>query len=117
MKNKSTLLGRTFKALRINKGLSIEDIPEIRKRLLDQIKDIKGAIMTETDTAFEFNSGQFYLKPVTNKETLGKLVFGPSFARFNNVRVEYKNMMIDSDFSLIETENSTFALHSEIINS
>ena len=111
---KASLKGTTHKCLRIVKGLSIEDIPAMRKQLKQAEKDNKGAILTETNTSFEFNNGQFYLKPKQHRETTGFIVFGPSFAKFNGVRIEYKNMDLDGDYAIFETDNAKYSLQGKV---
>ncbi|GAG14200.1 unnamed protein product, partial [marine sediment metagenome] len=51
MNTKKSLKGRTFNALRIIKGASIELIPAMRKELQRKVDLIDGAVMTETETA------------------------------------------------------------------
>lgn len=110
---KSELKGKRFKCLRIVKGLSLSDIPQMRENLQSQIDEIKGASMTETDTAFEVDNGQFFMKPVQEKEKIGILDCTRSFATFDGARIEYKD--ISNVFaSSFETGNATYAIHATI---
>ena len=85
----------------------------MRASFLEQIKNVQGATMTETDTAFEFNNGQFLLKPKQPRETIGVLDCTKSFATFDGVRIEYKN--IENVFaSCFETKNAQYAIHAEL---
>jgi hypothetical protein len=115
METKKSLKGRTFNALRIIKGASIELIPAMRKELQRKVDLIDGAVMTETETAFEFNNGQFVCKPKQHKEQLGIIKFGPSYATFDGVRIEYKDIELDGAYMNFETSNANYSLHKEII--
>lgn len=116
MKNKTSLKGKTFACILTNKGSNIEDIPAMRELYETQLKEINAvqgkevATMTETETAFEFNNGQFILKPVRPKTQKGKLVCGPSFATFEGVRIEYKDCEYNAETNTLETKNSIYAL-------
>ena len=114
IKTKSELKGRKFKALRIVNGLSIDDIPAIRKNLQSQVDKIQGAKLTETDSAFELNSGQFFLKPVQPKEKIGVLECGSTFAEFDGVRIEYNNIELETPYNSFKTDNAVYAIHGEI---
>jgi hypothetical protein len=109
---KSELKGKKFLAKRILNGLSIEDIPAIRKNLKSQIANIPEAEMIETETAFELNNGQFFRKPKEPKEKEGLLDCRPSFAKFENCRIEYKNMAIKGN--TIETEFAQYEIINEV---
>ena len=111
---KKSIKGKTFKVLRIVNGSSIEDIPAIRQNLQGQIENIDGATMEETETVWNFNNGQFVMKPACHRETLGFLKCGPSFAKFDGCRIEYKDMTIDSDFAIIETPFAKYAIHGTV---
>jgi hypothetical protein len=111
---KSELKGNTYKTLRIVKGLSVEDIPAIRENILSQIEGIDGASMNETETSFDISNGQFILKPVQKRETIGKLVCGASYASFNGARIEYKDMDLHAEMCSFETSNATYSIHANI---
>ena len=114
---KKDLKGQRFKALMINKGTSIEDIPAIREALKNQIKGCPSAIMTETETTFEFNNGQFILKPKRHREQLGILDCTKSYAEFNGCRIEYSDMKVEDKaigYACFETEFSEIAIHALI---
>jgi len=111
--SKASLKGRTFRALRVVKGATIEDIPAMRKSFEYQVASNPGAEMTETPTAFEFNNGQFVLKPIQPKETIGKLVCKATFAEFDGVRIEYTAMTLHANMASFETPNATYAIHAE----
>lgn len=106
--NKFELKGKTFTAIRTLKGYGIEDIPALRESFQSQIAGIPDAKMTETDTAFEFNNGQFFLKPKAPKVCTGKLVCGATFAKFENCRIEYSSMTMSG--KVIETEFASYVL-------
>jgi hypothetical protein len=112
---KKSLKGKKFKALRVAKGLSVESIPRMRKAIQDSIKDIPEAILTETETSFELNNGQFWLKPKTKKETIGILDCIGSFITFENCRIEWKDFK-PLGFSCFETESFTYSIHEELKN-
>lgn len=109
---KSELKGRKFKAVRTVKGWAIEDIPLIRQTLQERIKDIPEAEMTEDENGFHLNNGQTFHKPVQAKELEGVLDCGPSFAKFEGVRIEYKNMSIEGN--IMETENAIYEIKGEL---
>ena len=110
---KSELKGRKYKCLRVIKGAAVEDIPAIRRSFNEQIANIPNATMTETDTAFEFNNGQFLLKPKQHRETVGILDCTRSFALFDGIRIEYTDM--DNVFACcFETANAKYAIHAVI---
>ena len=96
MKTKKELHGKTFQAIRKSKGLGIESIPAMRESFLAQVAAYPEAEMTETDTAFEFNNGQFILKPTKSKESAGVMVCGSTFITFEGIRIEYKDITINS---------------------
>lgn len=108
---KQSLKGKTFPATRELTGrLAIEDIPAMRKNLAEQVKNTPGAVMTETATEFGFNNGQFIIKPKAYKKTEGLLKFGATFARFNNCRIEYKDLVITATGIKTDFAQYTFAL-------
>lgn len=109
---KAELKGKKFKTVRTVKGWSVEDIPLIRQTLQERIKDIPEAEMIEDENGFHFNNGQTFHKPVQAKELEGVLDCGPSFAKFEGVRIEYKNMNIDEN--VIETENAIYKIMEEL---
>jgi hypothetical protein len=109
---KSDLKGRTFYALRLIKGLAIEDIPLLRKDITEQI-EAQGGTVTENETSFCFGC-QVFMKPVQKREVKGKLICGASYATFNNSRIEYKDMTIHPGMSSFDTKNASFAIHSEL---
>lgn len=110
--NKADLKNKTFNCVRTNKGQSIEDIPNMREHLLKQVAELPGAEMTETDTSFEFNNGQFIMKPAIMREVVGVLDCRPTFIAFLSaehvVRIEYKDITITGN--IIETTNSTYKI-------
>ena len=110
---KSNLKGRKFRALRVVKGLSTEDIPALRANLKAQIEGIEGATMTETDSLFEFSNGQFVMKPKQPKELVGVVTFGPTYATFNNIRIEYKSITIGK-YADFETDYAHYSFHAEL---
>jgi hypothetical protein len=110
---KAELKGKRFKCLRILKGAGVEDIPAIRASLQKQIETIPGAVMTEDESAFTFNNGQFIFKPKQPKEKIGVLDCGPTFATFEGVRIEYKD--IENVFACcFETNFAKYAIHAAI---
>lgn len=111
--SKQELRGRRYKCLRVVKGLSVEDIPAIRSSLKAQIDKIDGATMTETENSFDFNNGQFFLKPKQKREQIGILDCTKSFATFDGVRIEYRDM--ENVFACcFETSNAKYAIHGVI---
>lgn len=113
IENKAHLKGKVFKCLRVVKGLAVEDIDGMRKEILKAIENIPEAKLTETETAFELNNGQFFLKPKQKREQVGVLDCTRSFATFDGVRIEYKDM---GNFwgSCFETDNAKYAIHALI---
>lgn len=111
---KSELKGKRFKALRVNKGASIEDIPEMRRILQERVDAVDGAELTETDTAFEINNGQTFLKPKRHKEQMGILDCTKSYAMFNGERIEYTELVNVCPDNW-DTKTSEFAIHGTIL--
>lgn len=113
IENKTQLKGKVFKCLRVVKGLAVEDIDGMRKEILKALDNAPSLTMKETETAFHISNGQFFLKPKQKREQVGVLDCTRSFATFDGVRIEYKDM---SNFwgSCFETENAKYAIHALI---
>jgi hypothetical protein len=105
---KKSMRGRKFNVLRIIKGAAIEDIPTIRKNIKAAITGIPEAVLTETETSFELNNGQFFMKPKQKRETAGTLTCGATFADFEGCRIEYKDMILNDNF--FETGNAFYTI-------
>lgn len=99
LRTKNDLKGKVFNCTRISKLSSVEDIPEMREHYQTQIDLIDGAEMTETETGFEFNNGQFVLKPHMKREIEGKLDCTKTFILFQHpggvLRIEYKDIRVE----------------------
>ena len=107
---KTNMKNKKYKALRVLKGASIEDIPAIREDFEKQAI-VAGASMLETEAGFEFDTGQFFLKPKNKKETIGILNCGASYAKFNDVRIEYTDINITDPICLnFETEYANYSI-------
>ena len=107
---KTNMKNKKYKALRVLKGASIEDIPAIREDFEKQTI-VAGASMIETNEGFEFNTGQFFLKPKNKKETIGILNCRASYAKFNDVRIEYTDINITDPICLnFETEYANYSI-------
>lgn len=107
---KSELKGKVINCTRIAKGHAIEDIPALREHFQKQVESIPDASMKETETAFEFNNGQFFLKPVINRVINGTLDFGKTWIVFRHskglLRMSYTDITIISEG--IETKSATY---------
>lgn len=113
IENKTQLKGKVFKCLRVVKGWAVEDTDDIRTNILKAIEDVPKVEMTETETAFELNNGQFFMKPKQKREQIGVLDCTRSYATFDGVRIEYKDM--DNLWgSCFETTNAKYAIHAFI---
>ena len=108
---KSELKGKRYKCLRILKGYGLEDIPAMRKSIVSQV-EAQGGKVDETEDAWNFGC-QFIMKPKNKKETIGVLDCTKSFAAFDGVRIEYKD--IENVFaSCFETKHAKYAIHAII---
>lgn len=111
--SKKELKNRNFVCRRILKGNAIEDIPKMREYLQSLVDKNEGAVMTETDRAFNFNNGQFVLKPTLPRQKLAKLECGSTYARFDGMRIEYTD--IHNVFACsFETETAEYSIKSEL---
>ena len=108
---KTELKGSRYRCLRIIKGASIEDIPAMRKNITKQVAE-QGGKVTEIKTAWNFGN-QFITKPKQPREKIGVLDCTGSYATFDGVRIEYKNMQ-NVFAACFETENAKFAIHAKI---
>lgn len=108
---KSELKGKKYKCLKVVKGYAIDDIPTMRKKIIEQV-EAQGGKVEETETAWNFGN-QFILKPKQKREEIGTLDCTKSYAMFNGIRIEYTD--IQNVFaSCFETSNAKYAIHALI---
>ena len=111
---KTELKGKKYRCLRILKGASIEDIDAMEENIKAQLKaqgyDFSDWISDETSWKF---GSQFIMKPKQKKEVVGVLDCTKSYATFDGVRIEYKN--IENLFACcFETSNAKYAIHATL---
>jgi len=106
---KSELKGKKYKCLRIIKGYAIEDIAEMSKNIYSQI-EAQGGRVTEDESGWSFGS-QFIMKPKQKREQIGLLDCTKSYADFDGVRIEYKDIDLHAGLCSFETSNATYSIH------
>ncbi|MFQ5330251.1 MAG: hypothetical protein ACE5D4_09740 [Thermodesulfobacteriota bacterium] len=112
-RKKSDLRKKKFRCTRVLHGLGSNEIPAMREALQKHVADLDELEMEETENSFGLSDGRFIMKPKLPKVTEGVLDCTRTFALFEDVRIEYREMKKFRD-GTFETDLAKYVIIGEV---